>query len=166
MRLFACDPYHISDFRLSLSLSLIVRGLDEWAATRTQTLGLPALKGAVVGVHASHYLDFHLNCQSTKEPLLIALGGFPFALKANIERELKALKSLDVTLVFVFDGLHVGKPHPDFEGQTQHSRALEQAWEFYDQQQADQVVDAFSTAGTYIYHSSHYIGRSISNGPS
>lgn len=46
---------------------------------------LSALKGAVIGVHASHYLDQHLNRHVTKEPLLIALRGFPFALKANIE---------------------------------------------------------------------------------
>ncbi|KAI1945161.1 hypothetical protein LOZ57_004459 [Ophidiomyces ophidiicola] len=121
---------------------------DEWASSRSQTLSLSALKGAVIGIHASHYLDLHLNHNLTKEPLLIALGGFPFALKAHIEKELQALKNAGITCVFVFDGLEIGKPEQDIAAQNQSTRALRQAWEYYDQQQADQVVDAFSTAGS------------------
>ncbi|KMP08855.1 hypothetical protein CIRG_08536 [Coccidioides immitis RMSCC 2394] len=125
-----------------------IRGFDDWATSRIQALSLSALKGAVIGIHASHYLDLHLNHHVTKEPLLIALGGFPFALKSHIERELQALKNAGVTCVFVFDGLEVGKPEPDIIAQNQSTRALEQAWEYYDQQQAEQVVDAFSNAGS------------------
>lgn len=101
----------------------------------------------MIGIHASHYLDLHLNQHVTKEPLLIALGGFPFALKSHIEREIQALKNAGITPVFVFDGLEIGKPEPDIVAQNQSTRALDQAWEYYDQQQADQVVDAFSNAG-------------------
>ncbi|EEP80199.1 conserved hypothetical protein [Uncinocarpus reesii 1704] len=125
-----------------------IRGFDDWASTRGQTLSLSALKGAVIGIHASHYLDLHLNHHVTKEPLLIALGGFPFALKAHVERELQALKNAGISCIFVFDGLEIGKPEPDIVAQNQSTRALEQAWEYYDQQQADQVVDAFSNAGS------------------
>ena len=132
---------------IHLPLLLLVRGLDEWASGRVQKLNLSALKGAVIGIHASHYLDQHLNHHVTKEPLLIALGGFPFALKANIERELKALKELGVSPLFVFDGLQVSKPALDSPSQARSARAAQQAWELYDQQQADQVVDAFSNAG-------------------
>ncbi|KAK2879310.1 hypothetical protein FQN49_001006 [Arthroderma sp. PD_2] len=124
------------------------RPLDEWANTRTQTFDLAALKGSAIGIHATHYLDLHLNQYVTKEPLLIALGGFPFALQANITRELQALKAADVTPVFVFDGLDAGKPYPDFSVQAENAKALQQAWDYYDQQQADQVVDAFSGAGS------------------
>ena len=126
---------------------MLFRSFDEWANGRGQTLSLSVLKGASIGVDASHYLDQHLNHHATKEPLLIALGGFPFALKANIEKELQALKAAGITCVFVFNGLDFGKREPDFSAQAESSRALEQAWEFYDQQQADQVVDAFSSAG-------------------
>ncbi|WEW61006.1 hypothetical protein PRK78_006495 [Emydomyces testavorans] len=125
-----------------------IRGFDEWAGSRSQALSLSALKGAVIGVHASHYLDLHLNHHVTKEPLLIALGGFPFALKSHIERELQALKNAGITCVFVFDGLEIGRPEPDIVAQNQSTRALEQAWNYYDQQQAEQVVDAFSNAGS------------------
>ncbi|GKZ20091.1 hypothetical protein AbraIFM66951_008189 [Aspergillus brasiliensis] len=125
-----------------------IRPLDEWAATRTQSLPLSALKGAVVGIDASHYISQHLLQPSTREPLLVALGGFPFALKNNIERELKAYKDLGVACIFVFNGLDFGKKDQRPHVQQESVRAFEQAWDLYDQQQADQVVDAFSSAGT------------------
>ncbi|CAI7584445.1 unnamed protein product [Penicillium glandicola] len=123
-----------------------IRPLDEWAVGRTQSLPLSALKGAVVGIDASHYINQHLVNQSTREALLGALGGFPFALRTNIEKELQTFKNLGVTTVFVFNGLEFGKKEQ--RAQPAASRSFEQAWELYDQQQADQVVDAFSSAGT------------------
>jgi hypothetical protein len=75
-----------------------------------------------------------------------ALGGFPFALRSNIEKELQTFKNLGVGCVFVFNGLEFGKK--DHLAATQPaSRSYDQAWELYDQQQADRVVDAFSNAG-------------------
>lgn len=121
--------------------------MDEWASTRVQSLPLSALKGAVVGIDASHYITQHLLHHSTREPLLVALGGFPFALKNNIERELQIFKNLGVACVFVFNGLDFGKKDQRPHVQPESVRAFEQAWGLYDQQQADQVVDAFSGAG-------------------
>lgn len=138
--------------------SSTVRALDEWANARSHHLPLSALKGAAIGIHASHYLDQHLNQHVTKEPLLGALGGFPFALKANIERELENLRGLGVTLLFVFDGLEVGKPVSDVAVRAQTARAFGQAWELYDSGHADQVVDAFSNAGTILVAKHGYNG--------
>lgn len=126
-----------------------VRLLDEWAAPRTQSLPLSALKGAVVGIDASHYISQHLLQPSTREPLLVALGGFPFALKTNIERELQTLKDLGVGCFFVFNGLNFSTKDQRPSVQPESVRAFEQAWDLYDQQQADQVVDAFSGAGRW-----------------
>ncbi|QQK44121.1 Posttranscriptional regulation nuclease (Mkt1), putative [Penicillium digitatum] len=123
-----------------------IRPLDEWAVGRTQSLPLSALKGAVVGIDASHYINQHLVNQATREALLGALGGFPFALKAIIEKELQTIKNLGVATIFVFNGLDFGKK--ENRAQPAASRSFEQAWDLYDQQQADQVVDAFSSAGT------------------
>ncbi|RAK79811.1 PIN domain-containing protein [Aspergillus fijiensis CBS 313.89] len=125
-----------------------IRPLDEWASTRTQSLPLAALKGAVVGIDASHYISQHLVHPSSREPLLVALGGFPFALKNNIEKELQVFKDLGIACVFVFNGLDFGKKDQRPQVQQEAVRAFEQAWDLYDQQQADQVVDAFSSAGT------------------
>ncbi|KAJ5558555.1 XPG N-terminal, partial [Penicillium sp. DV-2018c] len=129
------------------------RPLDEWAVGRTQSLPLSALKGAVIGIDASHYIHQHLVNQSTREALLGALGGFPFALRANIEKELQTFKNLGVGCIFVFNGLTFGKREQ--RAQPAASRSFQQAWDLYDQQQADQVVDAFSSAGMItdpVYH--------------
>ncbi|KAI3300683.1 hypothetical protein DTO002I6_1406 [Penicillium roqueforti] len=123
-----------------------IRPLDEWAVGRTQSLPLSALKGAVVGIDASHYINQHLVNQSTREALLGALGGFPFALRSNIEKELQTFKNLGVATIFVFNGLEFGKK--EHRAQPASTRSFDQAWDLYDQQQADQVVDAFSSAGT------------------
>ncbi|KAJ5546330.1 hypothetical protein N7494_003915 [Penicillium frequentans] len=125
-----------------------IRPFDDWAVGRTQSLPLSALKGAVIGIDASHYIQQHLVNQSTREALLGALGGFPFALRSNIEKELQALKNLNIGCVFVFNGLEFGKRDHRIQTQPASVRSFEQAWELYDQQQADQVVDAFSNAGT------------------
>ncbi|KAJ5327329.1 XPG N-terminal [Penicillium brevicompactum] len=122
-----------------------IRPLDEWAVGRTQSLPLSSLKDAVIGIDAAHYINQHLLNQSTREALLGALGGFPFALRANIEKEIHAFQSLGVGCIFVFNGLDFGKKEQ--RAQPQASRSFEQAWDLYDQQQADQVVDAFSSAG-------------------
>jgi hypothetical protein len=122
----------------------VVRALDDWAASHTLSLPLSSLKGAVLGIDASHYIHEH---HSTREPLLIALGGFPFALRNNIEQELQTFKNLGIACVFVFDGLEFGKREPQAQARAERARAFEQAWDLYDQQQADQVVDAFSNAG-------------------
>jgi hypothetical protein len=127
-----------------------IRPLDDWVSgisARTSSLPLSALKGAVVGIDASHYISQHLLHPSTREPLLIALGGFPFALRSNIEKELQAFKDLGVACVFVFNGLDFGKKNQRPHAHHETVRAFEHAWELYDQQQADQVVDAFSSVG-------------------
>jgi hypothetical protein len=108
------------------------------------------LKGAVVGIDAAHYINQHLVNQSTREALLGALGGFPFALRTNIEKELQTFKNLGVATIFVFNGLEFGKKEQ--RTQPAASRSFEQAWELYDQQQADQVVDAFSSAGMIYFY--------------
>ncbi|CBF90248.1 MKT1 family protein [Aspergillus nidulans FGSC A4] len=128
-----------------------IRPLDDWVSgisARTSSLPLSALKGAVVGIDASHYISQHLLHPSTREPLLIALGGFPFALRSNIEKELQVFKDLGVGCVFVFNGLDFGKKNQRPQAHHETVRAFEHAWELYDQQQADQVVDAFSSVGT------------------
>lgn len=121
--------------------------MDDWLASRHSSLPLSALKGAVVGIDASHYISQHLLHHSTREPLLVALGGFPFALKSNIERELRLLKELGIATLFVFNGLDFGTKNQRPHVSPESVRAFEQAWDLYDQQQADQVVDAFSGAG-------------------
>lgn len=55
--------------------------------------------------------------------------------------------------IFVFNGLDFGKKDQRPHVQQESVRAFEQAWDLYDQQQADQVVDAFSSAGMLMVES-------------
>jgi hypothetical protein len=126
---------------------ITVQALDDWAASRTLSLSLSSLRGAVVGIDASYYISQHLHHHASREPLLIALGGFPFALKSTVEKELQTFKNLGIACVFVFNGLDFGKRDQQTQARTESGRAFEQAWELYDQQRADQVVGAFSNAG-------------------
>jgi len=59
----------------------------------------------VIGVDASHYLNLRLNSPTSTEPLLNAVGGTPYTLKAAFRADLEAFKAVDATLIFVFHGL-------------------------------------------------------------
>lgn len=88
-----------------------------------------------------------MNRPDTKEPLLTALGGHPFSIRAWIEKDLAGLKTYGITCIFVFDGLDFGKQDNTSSSQTKSALAHENAWGLYDQQHAEQVVEAFSNAG-------------------
>jgi hypothetical protein len=77
----------------------------EWAAPRIQIFPLASLRQAVIGVDASHYLDLRLNDPTHGEPLLNAVGGDPYTLKASLREDLQAFQAVDATLIFVFNGL-------------------------------------------------------------
>lgn len=115
--------------------------------SRLQTSPLSLLKGTTVGVEASHFLDQYLKPYSKKEPLLPALGGFPFTLQHAIERDLDALSEADITTVFVFSGLEFATQVPDSDVDLESASLVEQAWNFYDQGQAGKAVNAFCDAG-------------------
>lgn len=106
------------------------------------------MKDAAIGVDAHFFLDSLLN-RIAREPLLNGLGGFPFALKNIIEKALADLKASDITPVFVFNGLDFGKQDLAISQHAAAGRAHDQAWALYDDQQADKVVAAFTSAGKY-----------------
>ncbi|KAI5304533.1 hypothetical protein KEM55_000030 [Ascosphaera atra] len=127
-----------------------IRYFDDWATARSQSLPLTVLSNSAIGIDASFYLDLHLNRYSSKEPLLPALGGFPFSLKANIERELRVLHDNGVSPVFVFKGLETECERQEvqrLETPVESARAIEHAWELYAKGDAVQVVEVFSSAG-------------------
>ena len=82
-----------------------VQSIEEWAAPRSQPFPLTSLTNAVIGVDASHYLDFRLNLPTPIEPLLNATGGRPYTLKAALRDDLEAFRAVDAKLIFVFEGL-------------------------------------------------------------
>ena len=109
---------------------LPVQPIEEWAAARIQSFPLSAIKGAAIGVDASYYLDLRLN-KNCNEPLLHALGGFPYTLKRLVEEDVQSLKKLDISLVFVFNGLDFRNREQPASKSLANRKAHEDGWQHY-----------------------------------
>lgn len=105
------------------------------------------MKDTVIGIEAAYYLDRLLNTPPSKEPLLSALGGFPFALKTHIENELETMQSLGIKPLFVFSGMdYVAKEKPSRE-LSDSVRLNSEAWSLYNQQSPVEAVETFGNSG-------------------
>ncbi|KAI9820963.1 MAG: hypothetical protein M1832_003435 [Thelocarpon impressellum] len=127
---------------------MAIRTFDDWAAARAQTHPLGGLKDSVIGIEAAHYLQRLLATPPSKEPLLSALGGFPFALKSHIENELDSMQAAGITPLFVFSGLDVGPKHQPSRDEGLAARANTLAWELYDQHEPVKAVETFGDSGS------------------
>lgn len=121
--------------------------LDQWMASRQSTSPLSLLKDTTLGIEASHYLDQYLKPRAKKEPLLPALGGFPFTLQHAIENDLTALRAASITPLFVFAGLDFNHQVLDSDVDVESAPLIKEAWGYYSRGQAGNVVDAFLDAG-------------------
>ena len=105
------------------------------------------LRDSVLGIDAAHYLDRLLTTSPSKEPLLSALGGFPLALKNHVEHELKVLRALRITPLFVFSGMDFAVREKPLKQLREAAKRNSHAWELYNQHEAIQAVDAFGNSG-------------------
>lgn len=124
-----------------------VRTFDQWASDRAQTLPLVSLKGAVIGIEASHFLDRFLS--PSQEPLLSAVGGSPLGLRNLIECELAALREADITPVFIFNGLRTVTKLDPFAAAVTAVRGIVDGFEVYQKNQAAQARRLFGACGMY-----------------
>ncbi|KAI9733347.1 MAG: hypothetical protein M1834_003431 [Cirrosporium novae-zelandiae] len=125
---------------------MTIRTLDEWASNHVQTLPLAALKGTRIGIDATNYLEQYLSNPKYKEPLLPAHGGTLFGFRGVVEGNLNILRSFEITPVFVFNGMDFGKGETSLASFTTALQANAQAWDFYDRQQAEKVVEIFGSS--------------------
>lgn len=110
------------------------------------------IKGFTIAVEATWYLQHMLEEDS--EPLLSALGGLPYGLKAEIEGDLDSWKKHGLTPMFVFDGLYIiGQEDMALRISKNASRRSDKAWESYrdakSEQQLKDAVKSFGELGTY-----------------
>lgn len=101
---------------------------------------------AFIGIEAAYYLDRFLKVQA-KEPLLSALGGFPFSIKTAIEDDLESLQAARITPIFFFGGIEVGNKDTLLKDLSHAAILNAQAWDLYDQHEAQQAVDTFGNSG-------------------
>ncbi|KAI5285666.1 hypothetical protein KEM52_002341, partial [Ascosphaera acerosa] len=130
-----------------------IRFLDDWATARglTYTGSLEALAHTCLGIDAHHYLARHLDVALGGEPLLPALGGFPFALRAAVQREMRRLREHDITPVFVFSGLDTESQRragarSAARTEAEGLAAVREAWRMYATGDAEGTVTTLSRA--------------------
>ncbi|KAK4998773.1 hypothetical protein LTR66_002073 [Elasticomyces elasticus] len=111
----------------------MITELEKWAATTglLESSPLEQLSGRTVAIEAEHFIDRILTNPSTREPLLPALGGLPFALESNVHSQITVLGSYGITPLFMFSGLS-----PQTQNSTSRSiensvKAIRNAWELY-----------------------------------
>ncbi|KAK5133335.1 hypothetical protein LTR08_007860 [Meristemomyces frigidus] len=108
-----------------------------------------------IAIDAEDYLNNLLTTTATREPLLPALGGLPFALQKHVDEDLASFKQAGITPLFVFNGLDVASRDRAMIGREAKKAAatLGEAWSIYDQGKGDEAVVAFGKACTYkTYH--------------
>lgn len=109
------------------------------------------LKGAVIGVEATSYLQHLIDDQPAHEPLLAALGGDPIALKYHIENELDKWNENGMRPFFVFDGQSVvGRDEMALKNARAALAKTQKAWELYGKHQAEEAVKVFGSSGMFI----------------
>jgi hypothetical protein len=120
----------------------------EWllAEDLVRTAAVDEFEDAVVGFDAEDYINMLLSRELTREPLLPALGGLPFALTDHIDRDLdQMLAQFRKPPMFIFNGLDVAVHDSKMiakEGQKA-VKILDEAWSVYDQGRGDAAVEAF-----------------------
>lgn len=79
----------------------------DWALSQgfVQKADLDDFRGTTIGIDAEDYLYTLLAEQPTREPLLPAIGGAPFALQQHVDRDLDEMAS--GMLHFVWSDLEV-----------------------------------------------------------
>lgn len=119
-----------------------VQSIEEWAASSIRTFPITSLRNAIIGVDALHYLDLRLNTPTSIEPLLNAIGGYPYSLKAALRDDLAAFRAIDATLVFVFDGLNYRQKETNSTTRLQESqKAHKDGWkEYYNKENGKEVA--------------------------
>ena len=109
-------------------------------------MSLKILSNAVIGIEASYYLEMKLNGGFT-EPLLRAIGGYPYNLRNRLVKDLERLKSNDIKVIFVFDGLDFVNKRA--QAGTRGSASVpmhENGWRHYQQSESENTAKSFAKA--------------------
>ncbi|KAJ6261863.1 hypothetical protein Dda_2662 [Drechslerella dactyloides] len=130
-----------------LSIGGSIRNFDAWSTNRLQTLPISVLKDTVVGVDAGNYLKKIIDGPGTKEPLVPALGGFPFSLRSKIEEDLSQWQQAGITPLFVFSGIQPLRTDKATSMSETTAKNRATAWALYDGGHAAEAVEAFGDSG-------------------
>lgn len=122
---------------------------DEWVsqANIRERSQMKKLAGAQIAIEADHYLERLMNVPPTKEPLLSAIGGLPFALENTVNSHIAAWRAEEIKPFFVFSGLDGYKQDDVLEDAERNRDTHSQAWNMYEHQQPQEAVNTFGKSG-------------------
>ncbi|TKA41326.1 hypothetical protein B0A54_06228 [Friedmanniomyces endolithicus] len=122
----------------------------EWVQSEgLETSGkIDQFRKSCIAFDAEDYLDTLLTATLSREPLLPALGGLPFALQKHIDDDLQRFRDAEIKPIFVFNGLQAASKDGTMvarEGKRA-AKILDEAWGIYDQGRGEDAVNAFGKA--------------------
>nr|OQO27427.1 hypothetical protein B0A51_07878 [Rachicladosporium sp. CCFEE 5018] len=138
-------------------MGLHTLAFKEWATHDGVTVSgkIDQLREKRVAIDAEDWLNTLLTAQTTREPLLPALGGLPFALKKHVNEHLEGFRNAGITPTFVFNGLDLAcRDRAMIAKESRIAAAsLDEAWRLYGESKADDAVAEFGKSCTYgTYH--------------
>lgn len=111
----------------------------------TNTGPIDQLKEKHVVIDAEDFLEIILTSQASREPLLPALGGLPFALRKHVDVHLASFDEHNITPTFIFEGLDLACKDRSTIARDSRlaARSLDEAWNLYSQSRPDEAVLGF-----------------------
>ena len=135
----------------------------EWvrAEALEETSPLEEFRGTCIGIDADDYLTTLLSTAHTREPLLPALGGLPFALEKHVDQDLANFRNMGIRPLFVFNGVQVAsRDRAMVRRESQKlAKMLDDAWAIYDQGRGEDSVNAFGKACECLSTAFHQLPR-------
>lgn len=123
------------------------KSFEQWSLPRQTREPIQNLSGLSIGIDATTYLKTFTETDKAKEPLVGAIGGLPFTVAATIREQLERLKQVNITPVFVFNGLTLPSNEQPFSKIDDGVMLRSKAWEQYEQGNGAEALDAFRKAG-------------------
>lgn len=126
-----------------------IRSFDDWVSSSglRERSQLKQLANATVAIEAEQYLERLMNVLPTKEPLLSAIGGLPFALRNTVVNHVDIWRTHSITPFFVFSGIDGYKQDDPVATAEEGERMNEDAWKLYESGQPQEAVNTFGRSG-------------------
>jgi hypothetical protein len=125
----------------------MISGFNEWAASAQlgHTDSFAELNERRLGIEAEDFIANILTTSPTKEPLLPALGGLPFALEDTITHHVDVLRRHGCQPYFIFNGVTSNGQEERLQASIRATKSIANAWELYGASEPERAVAEFGT---------------------
>lgn len=125
----------------------MISGFNEWAASAQlgNSDSFEELNERRLGIEAEDFIANILTTSPTKEPLLPALGGLPFALEETITNHVSTLRKYGCQPYFIFSGVNYNAQEEKLQTASRATKSIANAWELYGASEPERAVAEFGT---------------------